>query len=119
MFIRDTTTAVCKEICILEEQVLDERESRENAPALTQAIDNVNRVVRALYIYKKEGSYKDLAGPTGLYPAIASQALSSSRDLGLTKSAGKKGWYLLSPQGVEYARYLTENRTEECQSLMK
>jgi len=75
--------------------------------------------VRALYIHKKEASYKDLAGPTGLYPAIASQALSASRDLGLTKSAGKKGSYLLTPRGVEYARYLTENRTEECKVLLK
>lgn len=101
-----------------EQQLAEEHDARENAPALTQGIQNVNKVVRALYIYKKEASYKELAGPTGLYPAIASQALSSSKDLGLTKSAGKKGWYLLSSQGVEYARYLTESRTEECQAVL-
>lgn len=104
---------------MMEQPATEERETSTSAPALTQDIDTINKVMKALYIYKKEASYKELAGPTGLYPAIASQALSSSKDLGLSKSAGKKGWYLLSPQGIEYSRYLTENRTEECRSLLK
>ncbi len=103
----------------MEEPVTEERESPENAPALSTNIENVNRVMKALYIHKKEASYKELFGPSGLHPAVASQALSASKDLGLSRSAGKKGWYLLSSRGVEYARYLTENRTDECRSLLK
>src|SRR3989442_4328107 len=104
---------------MIEELVVEEQETSENAPALTANIENINKVMRALYIHNKPASDKELAGPSGLPLGVASNALSSSRDLGLTKSAGKKGWYLLSSQGVEYARYLTENRTDECRSLLK
>jgi len=104
---------------MLEEPLIEEGDVGTNAPALTRGIDPINAAIRALYIHKKEASYKEIAAPSGLHPAVASQALSSSKDLGLTRSAGKKGWYLLSSNGVEYARYLTENRFDECKKLLK
>ena len=81
-------------------------------------IEGINKAVRALFAYKEPTFYKDLASAANMNPIYMSQALSASRDVGLTTLAGKRGLYKLTKQGEEYARLLSFGKHSECRELM-
>lgn len=82
-------------------------------------IKNINKVVRALYHYRSAAMYKDISNLVNLHPVETSKALSSSRDLGLTKLAGKKGLYVLTEKGKDYARLIDVRNESESRKLLK
>ena len=82
-------------------------------------IEGIHHAIRALYAYKKPAIYKDLASAANLHPIYVSQALSSSRDVGLTKLAGKRGIYALTEHGEEYARLLSFGKDADCKDLLQ
>lgn len=82
-------------------------------------IDGINRAVRALFAYKGPAFYKDLAAAAAMNPVYMSQALSASRDVGLTALAGGRGLYKLTSEGEEYARLLSFDKESECREMMK
>lgn len=82
-------------------------------------ITNINKVVRALYHYKSAAMYKDISNLVNLHPVETSKALSSSRDLGLTKLAGRKGLYVLTKKGEDYARLIDVGNESESRKLLK
>lgn len=85
----------------------------------TVGIDGINHAIRALYAYKDPATYKDLAKAANLHPVYLSKSLSSARDMGLTMSAGKRGLYKLTPEGVEYGRLLSYGKDSECRELLQ
>jgi hypothetical protein len=101
-----------------EIESLDEG-SKESPPSPVANIPIINITMRALWNHKASGTYKDLAGPAGVHPTVASQALSASRDLGLTQSGGKKGLYEFTPEGKEYTRSLVGNRETEAREQLR
>jgi len=84
-----------------------------------QSIDSINKVVSVLFTYMRPAMYKDVAIATNLHRATASQALSASRDIGLTTSGGKKGLYVLTEFGKEYARLLTAEKENEAKLYLR
>ena len=82
-------------------------------------IDGINHAVRALFAYKKPAFYKELASAANLHPVYMSASLSSARDVGLTKLAGKRGLYELTSQGAQYGRFLTYGKEAECKELLR
>lgn len=86
---------------------------------LSVGIDGINHAVRALYAYKEPATYKDLAKGANLHPVYMSQSLSAARDVGLAESAGKRGLYKLTPDGAEYARFLSYGQESECREVLK
>lgn len=82
-------------------------------------IDGINRAVRALFAYKGSAFYKDLAAAAAMNPVYMSQALSASRDVGLTTLAGGRGLYKLTSEGEEYARLLSFDKESECREMLK
>jgi len=94
---------------------------RPSGPIATpnQGIDSINKVLSVLFTYKRPAMYKDVAIATNLHPMTASQALSASRDLGLTTSGGKKGLYVLTNSGQEYARLLTAGKEKEAKLSLR
>lgn len=84
-----------------------------------QSIDSINKVVSVLFTYKRPAMYKDVAIATNLHQATASQALSASRDMGLTTSGGKKGLYIMTNSGQEYARLLTAEKEKEAKLYLR
>ena len=82
-------------------------------------IDGINRAVRALFAYKGPAFYKDLAAAAAANPVYMSQALSASRDVGLTTLSGGRGSYKLTSEGEEYARLLSFGKESECREMMK
>ena len=83
-----------------------------------QSIEAINKAVATLFTYKRPGSYKDIAAAVGMHPVTVSQALSGSRDLGLTQLAGKRGLYVLTKDGQEYARLVTAGKVRESQAYL-
>lgn len=81
-------------------------------------IEGVNKVVKTLYSYKKPGTYKDISAAAQLQAAYVSQALSASRDIGLTTLAGKRGLYVLTHEGEDYCRLLTAGKESDCKKLL-
>jgi DNA-binding transcriptional ArsR family regulator len=92
---------------------------RARVPTPLQPISAINKAVIALYSYKKPVMYKDISNAVGMHPVNVSQALSSSRDIGLTELSGKKGLYILTNQGREYARLLTAGKESEARNLIR
>jgi len=84
-----------------------------------QGIESINKVISVLFSYNRPAMYKDLSVPTNLHHMTVSQALSASRDLGLTTSGGKKGLYVLTNAGKEYARLLTAAKEKEAKVLLR
>ena len=84
-----------------------------------QRIDVINKVVTVLFNYKRPAMYKDVAIAANLHPSSVSQALSASRDMGLTTSGGKKGLYVLTDRGREYARFQTVRREKEAKLILR
>jgi len=82
-------------------------------------VDGVNNVVRTLFAYREPTFYKDLASAANMNEVYTSQALSASRDVGLTKLAGKRGVYELTSQGEEYARLLSFGKESESRELIR
>jgi len=82
-------------------------------------IDGVNTAVRTLFVYKKSTFYKELAIAANVNEIYMSQALSASREVGLTELAGKRGVYRLTPQGEEYARFLSFGKDVESRELLR
>src|SRR6266480_3001778 len=104
---------------VQDEMDSPDEESREGPPSPVTNIGIINITMRALWNHKASGTYKDLAGPAGVHPTVASQALSASRDLGLTQSGGKKGLYEFTPEGREYTRSLVSNRETEAREQLR
>jgi len=90
-----------------------------NVAAPTQNIEAVNKTVSTLFNYKRAGTYKDIAAAAGIHPANVSQALSASRDLGLSQLAGKRGLYSLTKDGQDYARLLTAGKIDEAKVFLR
>jgi hypothetical protein len=82
-------------------------------------IDGIHHAVRALFAYKKPAFYKELASAASLTPVYMSASLSSARDVGLTKLAGKRGLYELTSVGDQYARLLTFGKEADCRELLR
>src|SRR3989442_1354507 len=104
---------------VQEEREQYEEGPREGPPSPVAGIGIINFTMRALWNHKASGTYKDLSGPAGVHPTVASQALSASRDLGLTQTAGKKGLYEFTPEGREYTRSLIGNRDSEAREQLR
>jgi len=83
-----------------------------------QSIEPINKVVSVLFTYKRPAMYKDVAIATNLHRVTVSQALSASRDMGLTTSGGKKGLYVLTKSGQEYARLLTAGKENKAKPYL-
>mgnify|MGYP001027955048 CR=1 FL=1 len=83
-----------------------------------QSIEAINKVVSVLFTYKRPAMYKDVAIATNLHEMVVSQALSAARDMGLTTSGGKKGLYVLTSDGTEYARLLTAGKENEAKLFL-
>lgn len=100
---------------------IDEMTTRTKFPIATpnQGIEPINRVISVLFSYKRPAMYKDVSITTNLHYMTVSQALSASRDLGLTTSGGKKGLYVLTDAGMEYARLLTAGKEKEAKALLR
>ena len=90
-----------------------------SAPVLTMTIEPVNKVVAVLFNYKRPATYKDIAAAAAMHPGNVSKALSSSRDLGLSQLAGKKGLYVLTKPGQEYARLLTAGKVDDASQVLR
>jgi len=84
-----------------------------------QSIDIINKLVSVLFTYKRSVMYKDIATVVNLHPATVSQGLSASRDLGLTRLAGRKGLYVLTKDGEEYARLMTAGKEGDAKLLLR
>ena len=84
-----------------------------------QPIDIINNVLEKLYSYKRPSKYNEIAIAVGIHKMTVSQALSASRDLGLTMSGGARGSYILSPEGESYTRSLTANKIDDAQEKLK
>ena len=100
----------------------DTRKARMSANKMASPkalITNINKVVRALYHYKSAAMYKDISNLVSLHPVETSKALSSSRELGLTKLAGKKGLYVLTEKGKDYARLIDVGNESESRKFLK
>lgn len=82
-------------------------------------IEGINKAILALWAYKKPAFYKDLAIAAGLNAVYMSQCLSSSRDLGLTMLAGRRGLYQLTKDGEEYARLLSSGKISESRDFIR
>ncbi|MFQ6080725.1 MAG: hypothetical protein ACE5OW_03535 [Candidatus Bathyarchaeia archaeon] len=82
-------------------------------------IDGIHHAVRALFAYKKPAFYKELASAASLTPVYMSASLSSARDVGLTKLAGKRGLYELTSVGDQYGRLLTFGKEADCRELLR
>ncbi len=104
---------------VQDEMDFPDEGSREGPPSPVANIGIINITMRALWNHKASGTYKDLAGPAGVHPTVASQALSASRDLGLTQSGGKKGLYEFTPEGREYTRSLVSNRETDSRGQLR
>lgn len=96
-------------------------ESKRRAQIATpnRGIDVINKVVSVLFSYKRPAMYKDVAIASNLHPVTVSQALSASRDMGLTTSGGKKGLYILTNAGQEYTRFLTVGKDKEAKLVLR
>ncbi len=89
-------------------------------PSPTAGIENVNRTLKALYAYKRlPATYKDIAGSVGLHETVVSLGLSTARELGFLRLAGRKGLYDFTSDGTEYCRYLTSNMTQDSRTVLK
>jgi len=84
----------------------------------SQSIEAINKLMSVLFTYKRPAMYKDMAIASNLHEITASQALSASRDMGLTKSGGKRGLYVLTSSGTEYARLLTAGKESEAKQYL-
>jgi len=84
-----------------------------------RGIEVINKVVSVLFSYKRPAMYKDVAIASNLHLVTVSQALSASRDMGLTTSGGKKGLYVLTQSGQEYARFLTAGKEKEAKLVLR
>ena len=82
-------------------------------------IDGIHHAVRALFAYKKPAFYKELASATNLTSVYMSASLSSARDIGLAKLAGKRGLYELTSIGDQYGRLLTFGKEADCRELLR
>lgn len=103
-----------------KQEELDETIGKISAIATPiQSIDVINNLVSVLFTYKRSVMYKDISAIAKLHPANVSQGLSASRDLGLTKLAGKKGLYVLTKDGEEYARLITASKEDEAKSFLR
>lgn len=95
------------------------RQTRMKIARPLQTISSINKVVKVMYGYKTSVIYKDIATACAMHPVNVSQALSASRDVGLTQLAGRKGLYNLTDEGKEYARFLTAGREKEAKDLIR
>jgi hypothetical protein len=86
---------------------------------LSAGIDGINRAVRALYSYKGNATYKDLAISAGIHPVYMSQCLSAAKEVGLTEYAGKRGLYKLSSKGNDYARHLSYGENDKAKHILR
>jgi hypothetical protein len=100
-----------------ESERISEMPSAIAAPL--QSIDVINNIVSLLFTYRRSVMYKDMVAAAKLHPATISQGLSASRDLGLTKSAGKKGLYVLTKEGEEYGRLITAGKENDAKPYLK
>ena len=85
----------------------------------TQGIKNINLVLLELRKTNDPMGYKAVAESLNARPIIISQALSSSREAGLTKSGGIRGSYILTDIGREYALSLSYGKEKEAQNLLR
>jgi len=73
-----------------------------------------------MYVHKPlPTTYKEIFEAAGYHPTTVSLALSTSRDIGLTALAGRKGLYNFTQYGIDYCRNLTAKRVDECRSILK
>jgi hypothetical protein len=98
------------------EMVEDQAEGPIATPS--QSIEAINRIMSVLFTYKRPAMYKDIALATNLHKITTSQALSASRDMGLTKSGGKRGVYVTTSAGQEYGRLLTAGKENEAKKYL-
>lgn len=94
-------------------------ERRVQIATPNRGIEVINKVISVLFSYKRPAMYKDVAIASNLHPMTVSQALSASRDIGLTTSGGKKGLYVLTKHGQEYARFLTVGKEKEAKLILR
>lgn len=99
----------------------EETSLEKHVPIATpiQSIEAINKVVGVLFNYNRSVMYKDVAIASNLHPMVASQALSTARDIGLTELSGKRGLYVLTKRGIEYARLLTAGKQEEAKPILR
>jgi hypothetical protein len=93
------------------------RKERIGVP--TVGIDGVHHATRALFAYKKPAFYKDIASAANLNPVYMSASLSTARNIGLTKLAGKRGLYELTKEGEQYARLISFGKDSNCRDLLQ
>lgn len=92
---------------------------KERIGVPTVGIDGVHHAIRALFAYKKPAFYKDIASAANLNPVYMSASLSTARNIGLTKLAGKRGLYELTKEGEQYARLISFGKDSNCRDLLQ
>lgn len=121
--ISESLISLCRDTGLWE--FISMAESKQTSKRTTKiahpsaGIDGINHAIRALYAYKDIATYKDLAKAANLHPVYLSKSLSSSRDVGLTTLAGKRGLYKLTADGEQYGRLLSYGKESECRELLK
>ncbi len=85
----------------------------------TQSMSSVDKIMLELRKITVPVKYSDIAEQVGLSEPVTSQALSTSREIGLTKSGGERGKYILTPIGKEYALNLSYGEHEEARNNLR
>jgi len=101
----------------MEKQTLSSRSMKIASPV--QSIEAINKVISVLFTYKRAVTYQEITPATNLHKTTVSQALSASRNIGLTELAGKKGLYILTKEGEEYGRLVTAGKIAEAKTLLR
>jgi hypothetical protein len=78
----------------------------------------VNKVLSVMFSHNLPVTYHDLQ-EAQLHPTTISLGLSTSKELGLTRSGGKKGLYLFTEKGEDYARNLTSKKFNEAGAILR
>jgi len=78
----------------------------------------VNKVLSVMFSHSLPVTYHDLEAAQ-LHPTTISLGLSTAKELGLTRSGGKKGLYLFTEEGEDYARNLTGKKFNEAGAILR
>jgi hypothetical protein len=88
------------------------------APSPTARMEVVNKVLSVMFSHALPVTYHDLEAAQ-LHPTTISLGLSTAKELGLTRSGGKKGLYLFTEEGEDYARNLTGKKFLEASDILQ
>ena len=90
----------------------------ENIATPLVTIGTINTVLVVLFRIDKPAKYSEINTMADLSPVNTSKALSAARDMTLTEYAGKRGTYVLTSKGKEYARLISADKENEAKKVL-